>query len=109
GLDDPTLARGAIDQATSPPRAQKPAPERSRQRVGDLLRARMKEFGDLENLPVFDPHLFAHAREPARANLELGNADRILIGHRQRTLPCGFREPRARAVAVFPLALLKTG
>src|SRR5439155_6424653 len=42
-------------------------------------------------------------------NLELGDADRVLIGHRQRKLPSGFREQRARAVAMLPLDLLKAG
>src|SRR5262249_2686686 len=109
GLYDPSLACGAIEQAARPARAQQPASERRRQGVGDLLRARMKEFGDLEDLPVLDLYLFAHARKAARTNLELGDADGVLVSHRQRELPRGFREQRTRTVAVLPFDLLKAG
>src|SRR5262245_64759526 len=69
----------------------------------------MKEFGDLENLPVLDLRLLAHAREAARPNLEIRDADRVLIGHPERELPRGFREQRPGAVAVLAVDVLEAG
>src|SRR5260370_38417600 len=69
----------------------------------------MKEFGDFENLPVLDLRLLAHAGEAARSNLEIRDADRILVGHPERELPRGFREQRPGAVAVLAGAVLEAG
>ena len=66
GLDDLAFAGEALDEAAGPAGAQEPAPSPRRQRVGDLLRARMKELGDLENLAGLDLHFLAHPREAAR-------------------------------------------
>src|SRR5258707_12848564 len=69
----------------------------------------MKEFGDFENLPVLDLRLLAHAGEAARSNLEIRDADRILVGHPERELPRGFREQRPGAVAVLAVDVLEAG
>src|SRR5262249_43465096 len=108
-LDDPSLARGAIDQAARPTTAQEPASERSRQRIRDLLRAGMKEFRDLENLPILDLRFLAYACEAARSNLQIRDADRVLIGHAERKLPRGFRQQPPGAVAVLALDVLEAG
>src|SRR6266436_9727249 len=69
----------------------------------------MKEFGDFENLPVLDLRLLAHAREAARSNLEIRDADRVLISHPERELPRGFRKQRSGAVAVLAFDILEAG
>src|SRR5260221_7367602 len=69
----------------------------------------MKEFGDFENLPVLDLCFLAHAREAARSNLEIRDADRVLIGHPERELPRSFREQRPGAVAVWGVDVLEAG
>ena len=68
----------------------------------------MKEFGDLENLAVLDLRLLAHAREAARPDLQLGDADRVLVGHAKRELARRFSEQPAGAVAVLPLDVAET-
>src|SRR6516162_8247824 len=65
----------------------------------------MKEFGDFENLPVLDARFFAHARETARPDFELRDADRVLVGHGKCKLPRGFRAQGA----VLSLDLLEGG
>src|SRR5260370_36598065 len=69
----------------------------------------MKEFGDFENLPVLDLCFLAHAREAARSNFEIRDADRVLIGHPERELPRSFREQRPGAVAVLAFDVLEAG
>ena len=87
--------------------SQQPTAEGSRQRVGDLLRARMKEFGDLENLAVLDADFLAHARETARADFELRDADRVLVGHPSASCRAVSASRAARAVAALMLDLLQ--
>ena len=67
----------------------------------------MKEFGDLEDLPVLDLHLFAHSGKAAGADLEIRHADRILVGHAERELPRGFGQQPAGAVAPSLLDILE--
>src|SRR5258708_27534891 len=69
----------------------------------------MKEFGDSENVPVLDLCFLADAREAARSNLEIREADRVLIGHPERELPRSFREQRPGAVAVLAVDVLEAG
>src|SRR5262249_41158125 len=69
----------------------------------------MKEFGDLENLPVLDLRFLAHARETARSNLQIRDADRVLISHPEHELPRGFREQRPGAIAVLAFDVLEAG
>src|SRR5262249_47851717 len=69
----------------------------------------MKEFGDFENLPVLDLRFLAHAREAARSNLQIRDADRVLVSHPERELPRGFREQCPGAVAVLAFDVLEAG
>ena len=79
---------------------EQPAAESGRQRVGDLLHARMQELGDLDDLAVGGLHLGPHALEAARPDLQLGDADGVLVGHAERKLARGLGQQVARAVAV---------
>ena len=78
-----------------------PAPEGGRKRVGDLLRARVKELGDLQDLALLDLHFLAHPHEAAGANLEVGDAHGVLVGHGERELARGFRQQGAGAGRAF--------
>ena len=63
----------------------------------------MHELGDLDDLPVARAHLLAHPRKARGADLELGDADRVLIGHAERELARRLGEKPARAVAMAAL------
>ena len=75
-------------------------PSAGRQRVGDLLRARMQELGDLQNLAVRDLHFLAHACKAVRPDFQLRHPDRVLVGHAERELARGLRQQAVGAVAV---------
>ena len=79
-----------------------------RKSVCDLLHARVKEFSDPENLTGCDLHLITHARETARADFELRNANGVLVGHAERELARHLGEQPPRAVAMA-LLQLRTG
>src|SRR6202035_5824532 len=81
GLHHLAVASQPTDQCPRPAGTQQPTAGRGRQRLGDLLHARMEEFGDLDNLTVCRLHLFAHAREAIGPDFELGHPDRVLVGH----------------------------
>ena len=91
------------------PRVEQPAAQARRQRVGDLLHARMQEFGDLEDLAVGGLHLLAHALEARRPDLQFGDADRVLVGHAERELARGLGQQLARAVAVRACSISAIG
>ena len=76
------------------PVVEQPAAEAGRQRVGDLLHARMQELGDLHDLAVGGLHLLPHPLEAARPDLQLGDPHRVLVGHAERELARGFGEQR---------------
>jgi hypothetical protein len=67
----------------------------------------MKEFGDLENLPIAICASRAHPREAARADLEVGHADGVLIGHGERELARRLGNEPVGAVAVSLLEVAK--
>ena len=63
----------------------------------------MKELGDLEDLVPLDRHLRAHPCEAARANLQLRDANGVLVGHGERELARRLRNEPAGTVAVLLL------
>ena len=61
----------------------------------------MHELGDLDDLAVRPRCTSSRTRVEARgADLQLGDADGVLIGHAERELARGLGEKAARAVAV---------
>ena len=84
------FAGHAVDEAASPSGVEDEAAEWSRKGIGDFLRARVHELGDVQDLLVTNAHLFAHALKARRPDLQFGDADRVLIGHAERELPRGF-------------------
>src|SRR6185436_18163702 len=78
-----------------------PAAEPGRQRVGDLLHARMQKLRDLDDLAVGGLHLGADARKAARPDLQFGDANRVLIGHAEREFARCLGEKLSRATATL--------
>ena len=98
------VARSSRPRAQGVRMSHRPAPAGSVSAIS-CVRG-MKELGDFEYLPVGDLRFVAHAREAARANLEVRHPDRVFIGHRERKLARGFLQQAAGAVAVALLDLL---
>src|SRR4051812_28098773 len=75
-------APAAADQPVEPceqgwPRLD-PGAERPRQRAADLFHARMHVFGGADDLVRPGADLAAHPLEPARADLQVGDADDVV-------------------------------
>jgi hypothetical protein len=74
-----------------------PAAQSGRQRVADLLQARVQELVDVEQLRLADLDFAAYTLEAAGAHFQVGHTHGVLVAHPQRQVARGLGRQRVVA------------